>query len=109
MQPRPISEHFFDEFGLFVPKTNLGPITETGLHDSAERDEPLVLEDVADLEVVVVAKEVVPLVDVDSGRFVCHDFVEETLLRLATSVRPVRIRFRGFLVSRKPGIGVDWT
>jgi len=93
MQSCPISKHFFNEFSFFVPHTNFGPITETSLHDSAERDEPLVLEDVSDVEVVVVAQEVVPLVDVDSRRFVRHDFVEKTLLRFAAVVRPVRISF----------------
>jgi hypothetical protein len=48
---------------------------------------------VSDVEVVVVAQEVVPLVDVDSRRFVRHDFVEKTLLRFAAVVRPVRISF----------------
>jgi hypothetical protein len=64
---------------------------------------------VSDVEVVVVAQEVVPLVDVDSRRFVGHDFVEKTLLRFAAVVRPVRISFRGLLLSRKPSVGINWT
>ncbi len=51
---------------LFVPNDNVPPaIAVRAGHHSAELDEPVVVEDVANFKAVVVAEEVVPFVDVD--------------------------------------------
>jgi len=63
---------------------------------------------VADLEVGVVPEEVVPLVDVDSGRLVGHDLVQEALVLVPAPVRPAGIVVVRPLVSRKAGRGVNW-
>ena len=59
-----------------------------------------------DFVLVVVAEEVVPLVDVDAGRLVGDDLVQEAFLLVATAVGPDRVLFVRLLESRAPSFGI---
>ena len=109
MQAGSIPKHLFDKFCFFVPQTNLCPLTESRLKDSAELNKPLVLKDMPNIEVGVIAEEVIPLVDVNSRRLVGHNFIEEALVFGAPPIRPVKVIFFGPLMCWKTSIRIDWT
>ena len=109
MQSGSVSKHLFDKFCFFVAQTNLSSLSKSCLVDSAELNKPLVFKDMTDIEVGVVAEEVIPLVDINSGRLVGHNFVEEALVLGAAPVRPVKVIFVGPLMRWKTSIRIDWT
>jgi hypothetical protein len=88
-----IREHFFNQGFQPIPDTNRPTIPWSSLKETAVHDESIVLEYVTDLQVVVIANKVVPLVHVDPSYLVRDDIIKKTFFYISSFKTHLPMRF----------------